>query len=66
MMNLNANEACIAMALAHEINGLAYIYDNYLDIAFKKVSANKDMKGVNEELVKSFTCKAIGMERVGH
>ena len=58
---MNNNEAVITAKLARELNGLSHIYDNYLDIAFNKVSEGECLDGVDKEKVKKKACEILGL-----
>ena len=51
----------MACKLARELNGLKYIYSDYLDCAFSKLFGPEDIKGVNVSLVKKKACESIGL-----
>ncbi|CAM0052369.1 hypothetical protein VPHF89G1_0012 [Vibrio phage F89 g1] len=60
-MSINSETAMLVAKLVREIQGVTHIYDNYLDVAFKKVSNGADLTNVNQETVKSKACEILGL-----
>ncbi len=58
---MNSKEFNMACELAKELNGLKYIYIDYLDCAFSKLFDAEDLEGVNVSLVKKKACESIGL-----
>lgn len=62
-MSKKVTENDLVFALAMELNGHSYIYDNYLEIAYQKISASYcDLSNINADVVKIKACGILQLE----
>lgn len=61
-MNKKATEDDLVFALAMELNGLRYIYDNYLEVAYQKISKGYELDDIDSDVVKTRACSVLQLE----
>ena len=63
-MSKKVTENGLIYALAMELNGHRYIYDNYLEIAYQKISGCYDLTDtdIDADVVKAKACGILRLE----